>query len=59
MLGTLENWLALRLLGHPVSLVTALSLEAVTQAGRHLFFMVPAELGVQEASLLVLGASLA
>ncbi len=57
-LGALENWLALRLLGHPVSLVAALSLEAVTQAGRHLFFMVPAGLGVQEAALLVFGASL-
>lgn len=58
VLGALENWLALRLLGHPVSLVAALSLEAVTQAGRHLFFMVPAGLGVQEAALLLFGASL-
>jgi putative membrane protein len=53
VVGAAENWLALRLLGYPVSLPTALSLEAVTQSVRHLFFMVPAGLGVQEVGLAV------
>ncbi|MDB5972599.1 MAG: putative integral rane protein [Hydrocarboniphaga sp.] len=54
VLGSFENALALRLLGHPVGLLTALSLEAAIQAARHLFFMMPAGLGVQEAGLLLI-----
>jgi len=53
--GAAENWLALGLLGYPVSLSMALSLEAATQSVRHLFFMVPAGLGVQEVGLAVFG----
>ncbi len=52
-LGAFENYLALRLLGHPVDLITALTLEAVTQTVRRLFFMMPGGLGVQEAGLVV------
>ena len=54
-IGASENWLALRLLGHPVSPWAALALEAGIQVVRHLFFMVPASLGVQEGGLLILG----
>jgi putative membrane protein len=53
LLGSLENVIALALLGHPIDWLTALSLEAATQAARHLFFMMPAGLGVQEAGLLM------
>lgn len=53
--GAIEDWLALRLLGHAVSPVVALALEAAVQATRHLFFMVPASLGVQEGCLLLFG----
>ncbi|WP_428311456.1 lysylphosphatidylglycerol synthase domain-containing protein [Hydrocarboniphaga sp.] len=53
VLGAFENWIALRLLGHPVDLLTALSLEAAVQAARHLLFVMPAGLGVQEAALLM------
>lgn len=49
--GTLETWIALQLLGHPVSLPTALALESLTQVVRHFVFIVPAGLGVQEAGL--------
>ncbi len=53
--GSFEVWLALRLFGHPVSVVTALVLESMTQAVRHLAFFIPAGLGVQEAALVVFG----
>jgi hypothetical protein len=53
--GTLETWFALRLFGHPVNLTTALALESTTTALRHLAFMVPAGLGVQEAGFVLFG----
>ncbi len=56
--GSLEIWFALRLFGHPVDIATALILESMTQTMRHLAFMVPASLGVQEATLVLFGHSL-
>jgi len=56
VVGSFENWLILRLLGHPVGIVDAIALEALTQAVRHAFFVVPAALGVQEGGLILLGA---
>jgi len=53
--GSFETWYALRLLGHPVDLPTALAIEALTQAARHAGFMVPAGLGVQEAATVLFG----
>jgi putative membrane protein len=53
--GTLETWLALRWLQHPVGFGTALALESLTQAIRHFIFVVPAGLGVQEAGLVGFG----
>jgi putative membrane protein len=55
LLGSLETWTALRLLGHPVDLATAIAIEALTQAVRHASFVVPAGLGVQEAAVLLFG----
>jgi putative membrane protein len=55
VVGCAETWLALRWLGHPVGLAAALALESLTQAARHLFFLVPAGLGVQEAGLIGVG----
>ena len=49
--GTIETWLALRWLGHPVGFGAALALESLTQAARNFIFLVPAGLGVQEATL--------
>jgi putative membrane protein len=57
VLGILEVWLALRLLGHPVGFAEALMLEAITQAARSIAFAVPSGIGVQEGSLVLLGAS--
>lgn len=53
--GSFEIWFALRLFGHSVGWGTAVVLESMTQAVRHLAFVVPAGLGVQEAGLVVFG----
>ena len=53
--GCGETWLALRWLGHPVSLEAALALESLTLAARSLMFVAPAGLGVQEAGLIGIG----
>jgi putative membrane protein len=53
--GAFEIWFALWLFDHPVSVAPAVMLESMTQAIRHLTFIVPAGLGVQEAGLVVFG----
>ncbi|HTV77063.1 MAG TPA: lysylphosphatidylglycerol synthase domain-containing protein [Steroidobacteraceae bacterium] len=53
-----EIWWALRLFGHPVSAPAAVMLEGLTQALRHLAFIVPAGLGVQEGALVLFGHAL-
>jgi putative membrane protein len=55
LIGSLENWIALYLLGHPISIEAAVAIEALTQAVRHASFLVPAGLGVQEAAVLLFG----
>ena len=54
IVGTVEVWLALRLLGHPVDWVDALLLESLGQAIRGAAFMIPGSLGVQEGGYLLL-----
>jgi putative membrane protein len=54
VLGALETYWALELLGHPVSVGGALAIEALTQAVRHAAFFVPAGLGVQDAAVVLL-----
>jgi putative membrane protein len=56
--GAFEIWFALRLFGHPVGAEAAIILESMTQAVRHLAFVVPGALGVQEAGLIIFGHSL-
>ena len=56
--GCFEIWFVLRLFGHPVSWGSALVLESMIQAVRHLAFVVPAGIGVQEAGLVVFGHAL-
>jgi putative membrane protein len=53
--GSFEIWFALRLFGHPIGWGAALALESMTQAVRHLAFVVPAGLGIQEAGLVLFG----
>jgi putative membrane protein len=55
IVGGAEVWLALHLLGHPVTLMTALLIESLGHAVRSAAFVVPGALGVQEAGYLALG----
>lgn len=55
LLGTGETWLALRFLGHPVDLTTALVIESFGEAVRTAAFPIPGALGVQEGSFVMLG----
>jgi hypothetical protein len=57
-IGTLETWLALRFLGAPVSLATALVIEAGATGARAAGFLVPASLGVQEGGVVGVAALL-
>ena len=56
--GSVEIWFALRLFGQPVGFAAALILESMIQAFRHVAFVVPASLGVQETVLVVFGHTL-
>jgi hypothetical protein len=46
------------LFAHPVSAEAAILLESMTQAIRHVAFVVPAGIGVQEAGLVLFGHAL-
>ncbi len=54
--GSFETWLGLELLGFPISVWEAIAIEAVTQALRHIIFIVPGGLGVQEGGLVLFGS---
>jgi putative membrane protein len=56
LIGALETWIALRLVGMPVSASTALILESLDQGLRAAAFPVPSGLGVQEGGFIALGA---
>jgi putative membrane protein len=56
--GAGEFWLGLRLLGYPIGVVEAIMLESLAQAARSAAFIVPAGLGVQEATLVGLGGAI-
>ncbi|MBL6457014.1 flippase-like domain-containing protein [Belnapia sp. T6] len=53
--GSLEIWIALAALGHPVSIAEAVVIEAMIQALSSAAFLVPGALGLQEAGFLGLG----
>ncbi len=57
-LRSVEIWLALYFLGHPLSLVDCLIIEALIQATTSAAFMVPGALGVQEAGFILFGTML-
>ena len=56
LIGALETWIALRLLGVPVTVSTALILESINQGLRSAAFPVPGALGVLEGGYIALGA---
>jgi putative membrane protein len=55
LVGCIETWAALRWLAGDGNFLHALVLESLSQAARHIVFIMPAGLGVQEVSLLALG----
>jgi putative membrane protein len=55
--GAAELWLTLYLLGHPATIVAAIAVESLTQAVQSAAFVVPAGLGTQEGSFLLLGTA--
>ncbi len=57
-LGIGEVWFALRLLGHPVDVRTALLFESLGQAIRTGAFAVPGALGIQEGGYVLVGGAL-
>ncbi|MBF0561044.1 MAG: flippase-like domain-containing protein, partial [Alphaproteobacteria bacterium] len=58
VVGVGESWLALAMMGRPLSFVTVLALEAVVFAVRNAAFAVPWAAGVQEGGYLAIGAVL-
>ncbi len=53
-----EIYLGLAMLGHPGSVAGATAIEALTQCVRNAFFIMPAGLGVQEATIVTVSAAL-
>ena len=58
LLGIAEVWVALRLLGQPVDVRTALLFESLGQAIRTGAFAVPGALGIQEGGYVLVGSAL-
>jgi putative membrane protein len=56
--GCIEAWVALRLLGHPLSVPDVLALESLIFAIRSAAFVVPAGIGLQEGGYVLIGAAL-
>ena len=54
----IEAWLALRLMGASISVAAVLAIESLLYAIRSAAFYVPNAVGVQEATLVMLGAAL-
>ena len=50
-LGAAEMWLAMYLLGHPVSVAEAVVLEGLLQLARSVSFFIPANLGTQDGAV--------
>jgi putative membrane protein len=54
--GAVEVWIALTLMGHPVSAAEALVIESLGQGSRALVFVLPAGLGVQDGTMVAVCA---
>jgi putative membrane protein len=56
VLGASEIYLGFAMLGHPISIAGAVSIETLTQCMRNAIFLMPAGLGVQEAAIVTISA---
>lgn len=57
LVGAIETWITLRLFDHPIGFASAMIVESLSVAVQSATFVVPAGLGTQEASLVLLGAT--
>jgi uncharacterized membrane protein YbhN (UPF0104 family) len=55
LIGTLEVWIALRIMHQPVGLYESLILQSLVYAIRAVWFAVPSGLGVQEGGFVLVG----
>jgi len=55
---TVEVWLVMWLVGHPISLVEALILEGLGQGARAAAFLIPAGIGAQEGAFALVASAL-
>lgn len=58
LLGSVEIWIALHFIGHPLSLAQCIMMEAAIQAVSSAAFLIPGSLGIQEATFLIFGQML-
>lgn len=58
VIGTIEVWIIVHLLGGTVSVIDALILEGAGQAVRNIAFFIPGALGLQEGAYLLIGTML-
>ncbi len=58
VVGAMEAWMALRLMGHPLAVADVLVLESLVAAVRSITFFVPLDAGVQEGSYVLIGGLL-
>jgi putative membrane protein len=56
LVGSFETWLVLELFGRSTTAWNSITLESLCLAIRHLVFLVPGGLGVQETGLILIGA---
>lgn len=55
VVGGVETWIALRLMGVPIGLVTVLMIENLVYGVRNVAFFVPDAIGIQEGAYVLLG----
>ena len=55
--GSMEVWIALTFMGHPVSITEAVAIESLGQGSRAAAFVVPGGLGVQDVTLVAVCAA--
>ncbi len=58
VVGAMETWIALRLMGHPLSVASVLVIESLETSARSIIFFVPLNAGVQEGAYVLVGGLL-
>ncbi|MBC6444547.1 MAG: flippase-like domain-containing protein [Alphaproteobacteria bacterium GM202ARS2] len=56
--GAVEVWAIFWLIGHPITLLEAMLIEALVQAIKSVAFIIPAALGVQEGAFILVASTL-